>query len=50
MLLFAMLYNWTIHRSVAMKSDPGDVGKFVGMLSILIWSSIIFGGIFIAFI
>lgn len=50
MLIVAMIYNWTIHRKVAMMKEPGDVGKFVGMLSIVMWTSIIFGGIFIAFI
>jgi hypothetical protein len=50
MLILAMIYNWTIHRKVAMMKEPGDAGKLVGMLSIVMWTSIIFGGIFIAFI
>ncbi len=50
MLLIAMLYNWTIHRSVASRKDPGGLGVAVGSLSILMWTSIIFAGIFIAFV
>lgn len=50
MLVIAMLWNWTIHRKVANMKDPGDMGKFVGMISILMWVSLIFAGIFIAFI
>jgi hypothetical protein len=50
MLVIAMLWNWTIHRKAANMKEPGDFGKFVGMLSIVLWTSVIFGGIFIAFI
>jgi hypothetical protein len=50
MLLLAMLWNWTIHRKVANMKEPGDMGKFVAMISILMWVSLIFAGIFIAFI
>jgi hypothetical protein len=50
MLLIALLYNWTIHRSVANKPEPGGLGVAVGGLSLLMWTSIIFAGIFIAFV
>jgi len=49
-LLLAILYNWTIHRKVAMSPDPGGMGAVVGGVSILLWGSIIFAGIFIAFV
>jgi len=50
MLLIAMLYNWTLHRSVANKPDPGTLGVLVGALSAFLWASVIFAGIFIAFV
>ncbi|MEO8098121.1 MAG: DUF6644 family protein [Acidobacteriota bacterium] len=50
MLLIAMLYNWTIHRKVALSPNPGGTGVLVGGISILLWASIIFAGIFIAFV
>jgi len=50
MLLIAMLYNWTLHRSVANKPDPGTLGVLVGALSVFLWASVIFAGIFIAFV
>ena len=49
-LLFGILFNWTVHRSVAMKEDPGTAGVVVGGFSALLWASAIFAGIFIAFI
>jgi hypothetical protein len=49
-LVIAMIYNWTIHRKVAESRDPGGLGVVVGGLSLLLWTSLIFAGIFIAFI
>ena len=49
-LLIAIIYNWTLHRKVAMSADPGAFGKVVGALSMAMWSSLIFAGIFIAFV
>ncbi|MEP6960631.1 MAG: DUF6644 family protein [Acidobacteriota bacterium] len=50
MLILAIIYNWTIHRKVAMSPSPGGAGVLVGGISILMWTSIIFAGIFIAFV
>jgi len=50
MLLIAILYNWTLHRSVAAKPNPGALGALVGGLSAAMWASVIFAGIFIAFV
>jgi len=50
MLLIAILYNWTLHRSVANKSNPGTLGVLVGGVSACMWVSVIFAGIFIAFV
>lgn len=49
MLVIAILYNWTLHRRVALKPDPGSFGVVVGAVSMLMWASLIFDGIFIAF-
>jgi hypothetical protein len=49
-LLTAIVYNYTIHRKVAL-SDPSPLlGKLVGGVSLLLWISVVFGGLFIAFI
>ncbi len=50
MLLLAILFNWTLHRKVATSPQPGGMGTLVGGISILMWTSVIFGGIFIAFV
>jgi hypothetical protein len=50
MLAAAIAFNWTIHRWVAIKPDSGGMGALVGGLSLLMWTTVIFGGIFIAFV
>ncbi len=48
-LLVAIVYNYTIHRKVA-KSNPSPmVGALVGGISLILWISVVFGGLFIAF-
>jgi hypothetical protein len=49
-LLIAIIFNWTLHRRVAMKPEPGGFGVIVGAFSALLWTSIIGAGIFIAFV
>lgn len=49
-LLTGILLNWTIHRWVAMKPEPGLAGVVIGAFSALLWASVIGAGIFIAFI
>lgn len=49
-LAIAIVYNWTIHNKVAGSKDPGGLGKAVGAFSLVLWASIIFAGIFIAFV
>jgi hypothetical protein len=49
-LLIAILFNWTLHRKVATSPQPGALGAVVGAVSILMWTSLVFAGIFIAFI
>ena len=50
MLILSIIFNWTLHRKVAMSPEPGGMGAVVGGISMLMWSSIIFAGIFIAFV
>jgi hypothetical protein len=50
-LAAALIYNFTIHRKVAnMKHPPPVLSKFVAALSLLLWVSIVFGGIFTGFL
>jgi hypothetical protein len=50
-LAAALIYNFTIHRKVAkMKHPPPVLSKSVAVLSLLLWVSIVFGGIFTGFL
>ena len=48
-LLAAIIYNYTIHRKVALSDASPGVGKVVGAISLLLWVSVVAGGLFIAF-
>jgi len=49
-LLIAILYNYTIHRKVAMSPNSSTAANLaVGGFSLLLWISIVFAGIFYAF-
>jgi len=49
-LLFAIVYNYTIHRKVAMSDSASPaVSAMVGGFSLLLWTSIVFAGLFYAF-
>ena len=50
LLLLAIIFNYTIHRKVAMRGGSPMSEKLVAVVSILLWVGIVFGGIFIAFI
>jgi hypothetical protein len=50
-LLAALIYNFTIHRKVAtMQNPPPGLSKLVAVISLLLWVSIVFGGIFTGFL
>jgi len=49
-LALAIIFNYTIHRWVALKKGPGGVAVLTGLISLALWVSVIFGGIFIAFV
>lgn len=50
-LAAALIYNFTVHRKVAtMKNPPPVLSKFVAAVSLLLWVSVVFGGIFTGFL
>jgi hypothetical protein len=49
-LALAILFNYTIHRKVVFSSAPPGQSKLVACISLVLWASVIFGGIFIAFV
>ena len=49
-LLLAILYNYTIHRKAAQADAVGMGGKLVGVISLALWTSVVAGGLFIAFV
>ena len=50
MLALAIIFNYTIHRWVALKKSQGGLAVLTGVVSLALWVSVIFGGIFIAFV
>jgi hypothetical protein len=48
-LLIAIIYNYTIHRKVVLSGASPGVSKAVGIISLGLWISVVFGGLFIAF-
>ena len=49
-LVLAIIYNYTIHRRVAMSAEGRPaVLKFVAGVSLVLWATVTFGGLFIAF-
>jgi hypothetical protein len=49
-LLAAIVYNYTIHRKVALSGASPGVSKAVGAISLALWVSVVAGGLFIAFV
>jgi hypothetical protein len=50
-LLAALIYNFTVHRKVAtMENAPPALSRLVAIVSLLLWVSVVFGGIFIGFL
>jgi hypothetical protein len=50
-LLAALLYNFTFHRKVAaMENPPPVLSKLVAIVSLLLWVSVVFGGLFVTFL
>jgi hypothetical protein len=50
-LALAIVYHYTIHRKVVLSEDGSAmVGKLVAGVSLALWVSVVFGGLFIAFV
>ena len=49
-LVGAIVYNYTIHRKTVMSNAGPVVGGLVGSVSLLLWISIVFAGIFYSFV
>jgi hypothetical protein len=49
-LLLAIVFNYTIHRKVALSNYSPPMGKLVGGISLLMWMLVPFGGIWISFV
>jgi hypothetical protein len=50
-LAAALIYNFTVHRKVAAMENPSPVlSKSVATVSLLLWVSVVFGGIFTGFL
>lgn len=51
LLAAAVIYNFTLHRKVALMENPPPVlSKLVAIVSLLLWVLIVFGGIFTGFL
>ena len=48
-LLIAIVYHYTVHRKVALSDGSPILAKVVGGVSLALWVSVVFGGLFIAF-
>jgi hypothetical protein len=49
-LTLAILFNYTIRRKTASATVTPPYAKLVGLTSLTLWSAVVFGGIFIAFV
>lgn len=51
LMVAALIYNFTIHRKVAtMENPPPSLSRTVAIVSLLLWVSLVFGGIFTGFL
>ncbi len=48
-LIVAIIYNYTIHQKIARSDNTGPLGKLVAVVSLLLWITIVFCGLFYAF-
>ena len=48
-LALALLYQYTVHRKVALSDPSLMVGVPAGIVSVALWVSVVAGGLFIAF-
>ena len=51
LLAAALVYNFTIHRKLATMEHPSPLwSKFAAIVSLALWVSVVFGGIFTGFL
>jgi hypothetical protein len=48
--VIALIYHYTIYRKIALTKTSGGVAVMAGLISLVLWVSVVFGGIFIAFV
>jgi hypothetical protein len=48
--VLAVIYHYTVHAKVVSSGTSGVFSVLVGLISVLLWVSVVAGGIFIAFI
>ena len=48
-LCLALIYNYTVHRKVAVSKASPTASALAGAVSLLLWIPVIFGGLFYAF-
>jgi uncharacterized membrane-anchored protein len=49
-LILAIVFNYTIRRKTVSSQKPPTHAKFVALVSLALWTAVIFGGIFIGFV
>src|SRR5258708_29559895 len=49
-LLLAIMFHYTVHRRVVSSKTGAVRVKLVACVSLVLWASVVFGGIFIAFV
>jgi hypothetical protein len=48
-LLAGIVFNYTIHRRVALSGSSPAVARITGAVSLIIWITVIFCGLFFSF-
>jgi hypothetical protein len=49
-LAVAILFHYTVHSKVTASGTSGGAAVLVGLVSVVLWVSVVFGGLFIAFV
>jgi hypothetical protein len=49
-LVLAILFHYTVHRKVVYSGALTAASKLTACVSLVLWASVVFGGIFIAFV
>jgi hypothetical protein len=49
-LVLAIVFNYTLHRKAVQPGASSGLGKLVACISLVLWASVIAGGMFISFV